>query len=662
MADVIRRVLVANRGEVARRVFRTCAELGISTVAVYSDPDRSSPYVADADVAVPLGGTSSAESYLDVYKVLAAAARAGADAVHPGYGFLAENAEFAQACVDAGLVWIGPPPPAIRAMARKVEAKDLAAAAGVPLLPSATVAGDDEAAWVEAAAGVGYPLLVKASSGGGGKGMRRVDDVAGLADAVRAGRREAASSFGDPTVFIERYLDSPHHVEVQVLADRHGNVVHLCERDCSVQRRHQKVVEEAPAPGLGDDLRRRLHDAAIALTRAIAYENAGTIEFLVAGDDLFFLEMNTRLQVEHPVTEAILGLDIVRLQLLIADGGRLPFSQEDVRSDGHAVEVRLYAEDPRRDFLPSVGTLVEFRPGATPGIRWDTGVERGSTVTPHYDPMLAKVIAHAPTRTEAARRLARALRGLVVAGVDTNRDALVATLESAAFLDGAVSTGFFDANPAVLDAAPPPDVVRHAAVAAALVLRHRDRPVGPLAGVAPVGWRNVPSVAAARRFSSFDGTDLTVELPPGGAASGTVAVAGEPVGLSTDAVDDGGATTVVDGLRRRFTVTSDGETHWIAGDEWHVRLVEHPRFADHSTDAGAAGLEAPLPGTIVAIEVEPGQEVRAGGLLLVVEAMKMEHRIVADADARVTAVLVAVGDRVEAHQPLVTLARDGESP
>jgi len=655
---VIRRVLVANRGEIARRVFRTCRDLGVATVAVYSEPDRMSPHAREADVAVPLGGSSSTESYLDVAKILDAATRAGADAVHPGYGFLAENAEFAEACLDAGLVWIGPPPAAIRAMARKVEAKELAASAGVPLLPSAAVDGDDPGAWATAADAVGYPLLVKASSGGGGKGMRRVDRASDLAEAVRAGRREAASSFGDSTVFLERYLDAPRHVEVQVLADKHGNVVHLFERDCSLQRRHQKVVEEAPAPALGEELRRRLHDAAVGLTRAIAYENAGTIEFLVSGDELFFLEMNTRLQVEHPVTEAITGLDLVRLQLLVADGEPLPFDQAGVRANGHAVEVRLYAEDPSHDYLPSVGTLTAFRPGATSGIRWDTGVESGSVVSPHYDPMLAKVIAHAATRREAVRRLARALRELEVTGLTTNRDSLVATLESEPFLDGAVSTAFFDAHPEVVRAGAPSAVVRHAAVATALVLCHRERPTGALEGVAPVGWRNVPSMPTSWTFESSDGDDVTVALPAGGSKCGAVTIDGTAATFEAVAVDDIVADVVVDGLRRRFSISSDETTHWTRDDEWQVRLAERPRFPASGGDAGGTGPSAPLPGTIVAVEVAAGQDVRAGDVLVVLEAMKMEHRIVADADGRVTAVLAAVGDRVDAHQALVTLAVD----
>jgi propionyl-CoA carboxylase alpha chain len=369
MENVMRRVLVANRGEIACRIFRTCRSMGLGTVAVYSEPDRRARHVSDADVSVPLGGETSGESYLDIDKVLGAAAATGADAIHPGYGFLAENAEFAESCIASGLTWIGPPPAVIRSMALKVEAKTLAAGAGLPLLPGATISGDDPDLWIAAAASVQFPLIIKASAGGGGKGMRRVDRVEELVEAIEAARREAASSFGDPTVFIERYLESSRHVEVQVMADRFGSVIHLFDRDCSLQRRHQKVVEEAPAPGLTATLRRSMQDAAVTLTRTIGYEGAGTMEFLVADDTFFFLEMNTRLQVEHPVTEEITGLDLVRLQIEVASGRPLSVSQDEVSVRGHAVEVRLYAEDPARDFMPSVGTITRFEPPRIPEIR-----------------------------------------------------------------------------------------------------------------------------------------------------------------------------------------------------------------------------------------------------------------------------------------------------
>jgi propionyl-CoA carboxylase alpha chain len=658
----MRRVLVANRGEIARRVFRTCRSMGISTAAVYSDPDRMALHVRDADVAVPLEGTSSAESYLDIDKVLDAARATGSDAVHPGYGFLAENATFAERCIEAGLIWIGPPPTAMRAMALKVGAKSLAAAAGVPLLPGAEVVGDDPGEWARAAADVGYPLLVKASAGGGGKGMRLVESPDDLRDAVRAARREAASSFGDPTVFVERYLKAPRHVEVQVLADQRGSVVHLFDRDCSLQRRHQKVIEEAPAPGLPAELRRRMQTAAVALSAAISYVGVGTLEFLVAGDEFYFLEMNTRLQVEHPVTEQITGLDLVRLQIQVADGLPLPFAQEEVRAQGHAVEVRLYAEDPAHDFLPSVGTIEHFEPPAADGIRWESGVGSGSEVSPHYDPMLAKVIATAPFRDEAAFALAGNLRHTQITGLRTNRDFLVACLESNAFVAGEVSTGFFDQHPEVLSPVLPAAVVRHAVLGLAHVLRHRSRPPLSREAVVPAGWRSLPAVAQRWSFRSPQ-DDLTVAIPPPSMHGSQTATVGdedvvfEVLRVETDLVD-----LVVDGVRRSLRVRTAHATHWLSTDGWQIELHEAPRYSVASSEAGPSGASAPLPGTIVSVEVKAGDDVQEGQVLVILEAMKMEHRILADVRGTVTAVHVSRDERVDAHQRLVTLEpkKEGE--
>src|SRR6266446_6379308 len=401
-------LLIANRGEIARRIIRTAHEMGLRTVAVYSVPDRDAPHVLEADVAVPLLGASATESYLDQGQILSAARKTGAEAVHPGYGFLAENAAFAEACAQAGLIWVGPPPDAIRKMGLKIVAKEIARDAGVPVVPDAEITTDDLADWETAACSLGYPLLVKASAGGGGKGMRLVENPAGLAEAITGARREAKSSFGDATVFLARYLPAPRHVEMQIFADMHGNVIHLYERECSIQRRYQKVIEEAPSPGITPMLRERMSEASVALAQAIGYVGAGTIEYLVDGDTFYFLEKNTRLQVEHPVTECITGLDLVRLQIQVARGELLPLRQEDVVCNGHAIEVRLYAEDPGGGFVPTFGRLARFEPGPTPGVRYEAGVVSGYEVTTHYDPMLAKVIAHAPTRTEAAHRLARA--------------------------------------------------------------------------------------------------------------------------------------------------------------------------------------------------------------------------------------------------------------
>jgi propionyl-CoA carboxylase alpha chain len=647
-------VLVANRGEVARRVFRTCRLMGLGTVAVYADPDAGSPHVEEADVAAPLGGEVVADTYLSIPKLLDAAKRAGATAVHPGYGFLAENPEFAEACVVAGLTWIGPSAEAIRSMASKVEAKRLAASHGVPVLPSAELDGDDRAAWQDAAARVGYPVLVKASAGGGGKGMRRVDDPGDLADAIQAGRREAMASFGDATVFLERFLDGPRHVEVQLIGDDHGTLLHLLDRDCSIQRRNQKLIEEAPAPWLSEAVRRRLHEGALSLARAIGYTNAGTVEFLVAGDNVSFLEMNTRLQVEHAVTEAVCGLDIVRLQLDVAAGRPLGLTQDDIRADGHAVEARVNAEDPAHDFLPSIGPVFCFDDSAGKALRVDAGVRAGSAVTSHYDSMLAKMIAHAPTREAACQLLASGLRRFRIHGVTTTRDAIVATLESAAFRRGPIDTAFLDRHREVLEPAAPADVRTAHVMAAAAVIR-RDAAAGELLPrVAPPGWRNMP--VAPARYEFHAGTDtIVVELDH----RGPVSVAGYRVDGHAAAGDDGTVVVDLDGLRRRVSVHRHGDRIWVNDARWQTELVEVRRYVEGSLTVGAGGPMAPLPGSVVSVEVEVGDDVAIGDVLVVIEAMKMEHRIVADVAGIVAELTVAVGDRVDAHD---VVARITPSP
>ncbi|MGH3329218.1 MAG: acetyl-CoA carboxylase biotin carboxylase subunit, partial [Streptomycetales bacterium] len=484
----IRTLLVANRGEIARRVMRTAGAMGIRTVAVHSDPDAGAPHVADADLAVPLGGASAAESYLDQSKILDAARRTGADSVHPGYGFLAENAGFAQACAAAGLTFVGPSPEAIATMGVKHTAKQVAAQAGVPVLAGGQITADDPRDWRAAARGVGYPLMVKASAGGGGTGMRLVEDDrdgAALTAAVESARREARGAFGDDRVFLERYLRGPRHIEVQIFGDSGGHVVHLLERECSIQRRHQKVVEEAPSPAVSPQLRAGMGGAAVALAEALGYVGAGTVEFLLdERGEFYFLEMNTRLQVEHPVTEEITGLDLVRLQLEIAQGHPLPVTQADVRGRGHAIEVRVYAEDPARGFAPGAGPLWTYEravtSGATPGIRYEDGVASGGELSTFYDPLLGKVIAHAASRTEAARRLRRALARMRLHGPATNRDFLVALLDDPDFLAGETSTAYIGAHPELLS--PDPSLSRTpgsplaAHLAAAIAVRaHRRR-------------------------------------------------------------------------------------------------------------------------------------------------------------------------------------------
>ncbi|HEX6676926.1 MAG TPA: biotin carboxylase N-terminal domain-containing protein, partial [Actinomycetes bacterium] len=442
---MIAKLLVANRGEIASRVLRTCRAMGVATVAVFSDPDADAPFVAEADEAVALGGATPAESYLRGEAIIEAAERTGADAVHPGYGFLAENADFARACRKHGLTFVGPPPEAIAAMGDKLEAKRLAAAVGVPVLPGLEVTDLDEAGLRAVAEEVGWPVLVKAALGGGGVGMRLVREPGELAEAVAAARRQAGAAFGGDAVFLERYVERPRHVEVQILGDLEGRVVQLFERECSIQRRHQKLVEECPSPVVDAELRERLAAAAVAVGQAIGYVGAGTVEFLLTPEgEFWFLEVNTRIQVEHPVTEAVTGLDLVRLQLLVADGEPLPAEARRPTITGHAIEARLYAEDPRRDFLPAAGRLHRFRVEPRPGLRIDAGVRDGSVVGVHYDPLLAKVVAHAPTRAEAAGLLAAALATARIHGLVTNRDLLVRVLRHAAFLAGETDTHFLE--------------------------------------------------------------------------------------------------------------------------------------------------------------------------------------------------------------------------
>ncbi|MDY7106533.1 MAG: biotin carboxylase N-terminal domain-containing protein [Actinomycetota bacterium] len=672
---MITTLLVANRGEIARRVFRTARAMGIRTAAVYSEPDRTSPHVREADVAVALTGATAAETYLNVDALLDAARRAGADAVHPGYGFLSENEAFARAVIDAGLTWVGPRPEHIATMGSKLEAKRLASDAGVPTLGSVTVGeGTDAAAVVDE---LGLPLLVKASAGGGGRGMRVVERAEDLADAIASAGREAAAAFGDGTLFCERYVRGGRHVEIQVFGDTHGDVVHLGERECSIQRRNQKVIEEAPSPGIDDALRMRMEAAAVSLAASIGYVGAGTVELLVDGDEFFFLEMNTRLQVEHPVTEEVWGVDLVRWQLVVADGGPLPATQDALAPRGHAVEARLYAEDPAAGWLPSPGTLHLYREGdAAAGTRFEHGVAEGDEISPHYDPMVAKVVRWAPTRPEALAGLARTLAGMGVAGVATNRDTLVATLRHPEVAAGNTTTRFFDDHPEVVTAGAGADAEALAAVAATLDRERANRAGDRHWGFAPSGWRTVPT---GRRSVTWDlpgERALTVEYLMGAAGwfeatvldgtSGPDDADAGPRDLSgrvlahTDEPDGGRRLTVeVDEVSRSVTVHAEGDgpgrRRWCHGADGQVELVERSRFPIHAADMVGGGPTAPVPGTITSVAVAPGDEVADGQVLVVMEAMKMEHRIVAPEAARVTEVLVAEGEQVSANAVLVHL-------
>ncbi|MDG4754729.1 biotin carboxylase N-terminal domain-containing protein [Micromonospora sp. WMMD718] len=656
---MINKLLVANRGEIARRVFATCRALGVATVAVHSDADADAPFVADADQAVRLPGNTPAETYLRIDAILDAARRSGADAVHPGYGFLAENAEFAAAVTDAGLTWVGPSAKAIAAMGDKMAAKALLADAGVPMLPT----------WTDPAEVTAFPVLVKAAAGGGGRGMRIVRDAAGLAEAVAGARREAAAAFGDGTVFIERYVERGRHVEVQIFGDTHGTVVALGVRDCSIQRRHQKIVEEAPGV-LPEDVRAELHEAAVAAGRAVDYVGAGTVEFLLApGGQVHFLEMNTRLQVEHPVTELTTGLDLVRLQLLVAEGEPLPVTTTPP-ADGHAIEVRLCAEGPAQGFRPATGTLHRFAiPGVAAefgparGLRLDSGVVDGSTVSVHYDSMLAKLVAWAPTRTEAARALAGALARAELHGVATNRDLLVRVLRSAEFTAVDLDTGFLDRHPEVFAPLLPAEQLPVAALAAALSGAAERRAAAPVLAGLPSGWRNVPSFPQVTRFTVGDGEEIEVHYRLD--RTGGLAEWGRKGPLLTDPVEEGSSVNTelpvvelvtatpgrvvldVDGVRRAFRVHRVGSSVFVDGPDGAASLTELPRLPLPTAELAAGSLLAPLPGAVTRVHVEVGQRVAAGDLLLTLEAMKLEHPVLAPADGVVTELPVPAGGQVE---------------
>ena len=653
----ITKLLVAGRGEIARRIMRAAREMGITTIAVYADPDAAAPFVREADEAVALRGNTSSETYLDVAKLIEAARRTGAEAVHPGYGFLAENAEFARAVTDAGLIWVGPRSEAIAAMGDKIAAKKLMAEAGVPTLPAVEVTGAITAKIRTRAREVGYPLLVKAAFGGGGKGMRVVSSEADLAEAVASARREAAGAFGDGSVFLERCLETARHVEIQVFGDRHGNVVHCFERECSIQRRHQKIIEEAPSPALDDALRLRMGEAAVAASRAIGYDNAGTVEFLLdEGNNFYFLEMNTRLQVEHPVTEEVTGLDLVREQIRVAEGDPLSFGQEDLRLNGHAIEARLYAEDPANGFLPATGRLVVWRPDPALAARFESGVETGSAVSPYFDPMLAKVIVHAPTRTEAALRLANVLQRLQLHGVTTNRDFLVNVLRHDAFLSGDTTTDFIERHGPARERQPAADEVRAAALAVALSAQQSRR--AHVVSTIPSGWRNNPSAMQEVRFTQR-GDELTASYIRRRDGSFTYDVAGHSGEARVFRSEGDWIELEVDGIQQMLSVVTDGLRHWVQSTNGEIALVEIPRFPEPEPEKVAGGYTAPMPGRIVAVNVEEGQQVSAGQVLVILEAMKMEHLITCAEDGAVSQVRITAGQQVEAGDVLLVVDTGG---
>ncbi|WP_431277586.1 acetyl-CoA carboxylase biotin carboxylase subunit [Leifsonia poae] len=673
MTAPFRTVLVANRGEIACRVIRTLRSLGIRSVAVYSDADRDAPHVALADVAVRIGPAAARQSYLDIAAILEAAHSTGAEAVHPGYGFLSENAEFAKACEKAGIVFIGPGVHALDVMGDKIAAKREVEAHGVPTIPGIAEPDLTDEALVDAAEQVGYPVLVKPSAGGGGKGMQAVRDAADLPEALRTARRVAAAAFGDDTLFLERLVDTPRHIEVQVLADRHGNVVHLGERECSLQRRHQKVIEEAPSPLLDEETRARIGEAACAVAASVDYVGAGTVEFLVsdaAPGEFFFMEMNTRLQVEHPVTELVTGLDLVEWQLRIAAGEPLSFGQQDVRLTGHAIEARVYAENPERGFLPTDGTVVALHEPVGQGVRVDSGLKPGNPIVTEYDPMLSKVIAWGENRESALARLDAALADTAILGAVTNVSWLRELLADEDVRAGRLDTTLIDRRFSDLA----PTELPAAVLAAAALLMHRERlqQTLPAAGSlwsAPTGWR----LGANRPVAyDLDSAVVRIEGDQDALATGTARVtvgdapaflAGVSVTPPTASGEPSIALLTIDGVTRQFSFARSADAVWLAeeGAAQEVRIIDRATrvardLASLTRVAGEADpeLRSPMPGTVVTVAVSSGDVVEAGDTVLTVEAMKMEHRLVAPISGRVQ-VRVAPGDLVKLDQLVATV-------
>ena len=636
-------ILIANRGEIARRIIRGAHDLGLQCVGVYVDADSTAPFIGECDVSVRL-----ATGYLDADAIIEAALHTGAGAIHPGYGFLSENAEFAQKVHDAGIVWVGPSSRVIKSMGDKIAAKQAARAAGVPVLESSEDPKD--------AAMIGYPLMVKAAGGGGGKGMRIVRDAEHLEEAVAAAKREALSGFGDDRVFLERYVESSRHIEIQVLGDQHGSIVHLGERECSIQRRHQKLVEESPSTVVDPAMRDAMGSAALDLARSIGYQSAGTIEFLVddATKEFFFLEVNTRLQVEHPVTEEVTGIDLVREQLRIAAGEPLGYSQDDVGFQGSAIEVRLCAEDPSAGFLPATGVLAAFESAPTPRVRWESGVEKGSAVTVSFDPLLAKVIAHAPTRSEAAAKLALALERLHLGGVETNRDFLVSTLRSEGFMKGETTTSFVERFEPERSLQLSAEELSWTAVAGALWLQGLNRANAPVLSTVPSGWRNarLPSQSTELRWKGQGTIVHYRSLRDGSFDLGESGIARVHRWSESD-ID-----LEVNGVRATSRVSRDGDHLYVQVRRGTASLEVAPRFTPPGIETKVGGLNAPMPGVIIEVRVEIGQHVELGETLVVMEAMKMEHVISAPSAGTVSEIHVSKSQQVDNGAVLLTLDAD----
>ena len=651
---MIRTLLIANRGEIAVRIARSAREMGIRTAVVFSEADSGSPHVAAADEAVALAGNSPADTYLDQGAILAAAAKVEADAVHPGYGFLAENAAFASACAEAGLRFVGPTPQVIEAMGYKLEARGVMEEAGIAVVPGSGKLDVDPSTQVE---DVGYPLYVKASAGGGGTGMRRVAAESELAAAVAAAQREAQSAFGNDALYLERALEPVRHVEVQIIGDEHGSHATLFERECSVQRRHQKVIEEAPSAAVGDELREQMTGAALAAAKAVGYTNAGTVEFLLtSGGDFYFLEMNTRLQVEHPVTELITGLDLVRLQLLIADGQRLPPEVHAASVSGHAIEARVYAEDPAAEFAPGAGPIHEFEIPTASGIRVDSGTASGMTVSTYYDPLLAKVISHAPTRMEAARALAGTLRRSRIHGPPSNRDFLVRILEDPDFVDAGATTDFIDDRPVLKTPLVSAAARERHAAAAALVGQAIRRETASVQQSIPAGWRNSASQGQSAVFAQPQPISVDYRRRGDGFS---VEIDGASAELAGTEVTSQSATIVQGGVARTYDVSVIGPEFFVDGPDGSTQLTEAPRFPRPERGSPAGSLASPMPGKVVRVLVRPGDAVESGQVVAIIEAMKMEHDVKAPVAGRVAELHVGEGDQVEAGQPLARIENVG---
>ncbi|UFN46834.1 ATP-grasp domain-containing protein [Roseomonas sp. OT10] len=666
---MFRKLLIANRGEIACRVIATARRLGIATVAVYSEADARARHVALADEAWPIGPAPARESYLRIDRILDAARRSGAEAIHPGYGFLSENADFAAACAGAGIAFIGPPVDAIRAMGSKAASKALMAAAGVPLVPGYHGEDQDPALLAAEAGRIGFPVLIKASAGGGGKGMRVVERAEEFADSLAAARREALAAFGDERVLVEKYLTRPRHIEIQVFADTHGRTVSLFERDCSVQRRHQKVLEEAPAPGMDPARRAAMGEAACAAARAVGYVGAGTVEFIAEGDAFYFMEMNTRLQVEHPVTEMVTGLDLVEWQLRVAAGEPL-LAAGALRLEGHAIEARLYAEDPAEDYRPSTGTLLHLRqPREGGGVRVDTGVRAGDAITPYYDPMIAKLIAHGPDRATALRRLANALAEYEVVGVRTNLDLLRATVAHPDFAAGGVDTGFLARHPGLLS--PPataPEAEPAIWAAAALAVLDAERAALAAATKGSGDPHSPWAVLDAWRLNgegwqdltfSRDGATVTIRAHVREAGPVRLDLPSGPVLADAAPEPDGALRLTLDGVSRRLRVVRQGEelTVILDGRNHALRRID-PLAPPRADTVGSDRVVAPIPARVVRVLVAVGDAVARGAPLVVLEAMKTEITLRAPAEGTVATLRATVGEMVEEGVELVSLTAE----